>query len=173
MEMEKSLPEALQRCVEFHGHLCGGLVAGYRAVLIAKERLGVGHAEDEEIATVLENDTCAADAVQVLLGCTFGKGNLAFLDYGKMAFTVWDRRGGRGVRISRRADTRGLPLEEMLSKEAEELFAVEPAQGEPPPEARIRDSEPCAACGEPTMVTRLAETAQGRLCRPCAEKHGG
>ena len=167
--MEQNLPEGLKRSVEFHGHLCGGLVVGYRAALAIQEELGIGRAEDEEVAAAVENDTCAVDALQVLLGCTFGKGNLFFSDYGKMAFTVWNRAKGRGVRISRRIGTRGMPVEEMLAMKTEDLFRIEPAAGEPPPQARIRDSEPCAACGEPTMVTRLVETARGKLCRPCSE----
>ena len=37
-------------------------------------------------------------------GCTFGKGNLRFLDYGKHVYTFYDRRSGRGVRVATRPD---------------------------------------------------------------------
>ncbi len=35
----------------------------------------------------------------MLSGCTFGKGNLLHLDYGKLAFSFHSRRDGRGVRL--------------------------------------------------------------------------
>ena len=55
--------------------------------------------EDEEIVAIVENDACSADAVQVITGCTFGKGNFIHKDYGKMALTLLSRNTGRGVRI--------------------------------------------------------------------------
>lgn len=160
---EQNLPEDFQRCIAFHGHLCGGLTVGYRIVRAAAEELGIGRAEDEEGVAVAENDTCAVDAVQTLLGCTFGKGNLRFLDYGKMAFTFWDRRTGRGIRVVRRPGTRGKSTEEMLAMKTGDLLDIQPAQGPIPEEARIRESETCAKCGEETMVTRLEDG----MCPAC------
>ena len=69
--------ELWEKCVEFHGHSCGGLAIGYRAALYAKELLGTGRSEDEEIVCVAENDACGVDAIQVLLGCSAGKGKQA------------------------------------------------------------------------------------------------
>ena len=59
-------------------------------------------AEDEEIVAIVETDACCSDAVQVITGCTFGKGNFIYHDYGKMAFTFISRRTGKGIRISRK-----------------------------------------------------------------------
>ena len=39
------------------------------------------------------------DAIQSLTGCTFGKGNLIHLDYGKNAFTFIRRSDGKAIRI--------------------------------------------------------------------------
>ncbi len=59
-------------------------------------------AMDEELVAIVENDACGVDAVQVLTGCTFGKGNFIFYDYGKMAFTFFSRKTGKGVRLAPR-----------------------------------------------------------------------
>ena len=60
---------------------------GYQASLYAMELLGVsGRAQDEELVCVTENDACGVDAVQAVLGCTVGKGNLIFRMTGKQAF---------------------------------------------------------------------------------------
>ena len=154
----------------FHGHVCGGLAIGFRASEAAMAWLGMQRAEDEELVAVVENDSCAVDAVQVVTGCTFGKGNLVFLDHGKMVLTLWDRRGGRGVRVTRRTSARGLSPEQILAAASDALLELRPAVGEIPRKARIHESEPCALCGEPTMVTRLEDTPRGLLCIPCARR---
>jgi formylmethanofuran dehydrogenase subunit E len=94
--------EGLQACVTFHGHLCPGLVYGYRVAKEAMARLELSRAKDEETVVISENDSCAIDAFQVLLGTTVGKGNLLLKDYGKNAYTVFDRRTGRALRFIRR-----------------------------------------------------------------------
>ena len=63
-------------CAEFHGHECGGLTIGYKAALYAIKLLNIGCAEDEEVVCISENDACGVDAIQVMLGCSAGKGNL-------------------------------------------------------------------------------------------------
>ncbi len=94
------LPEKLQPVVAFHGHLCPGLLIGYRAALAASQALNLGKSEDEELVTIAENNSCSVDAFQQMLSTTFGKGNLIWRDYGKQAFTVIDRRQNRAVRVS-------------------------------------------------------------------------
>jgi len=54
---------------------CNGPTAG----LAAMGKLGVKHAPDGQLETILELDeehcaTCFADGVQVATGCTYGKG---------------------------------------------------------------------------------------------------
>ena len=87
----------------FHGHLCPGLTIGVRAAQIALREIGP-HAADEEVVAIVETDMCAVDAIQLLTGCTFGKGNLIHRDYGKNAFTFIRRSDGRAIRISSRPD---------------------------------------------------------------------
>src|SRR5680860_1850928 len=73
------LPADLQRAVDFHGHVCPGLVIGYRAAKAAAHALQVETSGDEELILIAENDSCSVDAFQVLLSTTFGKGNLCLL----------------------------------------------------------------------------------------------
>ena len=66
--MQKELESLWEKCVEFHGHGCGGLAVGFRAVLYVWELFGSDQpAEDEEIVCVAETDACGVDAIQALL----------------------------------------------------------------------------------------------------------
>ena len=95
--------ETIQRARDFHGHLCAGLTIGIRAAQIALREIGP-HSADEEVVAVVETDMCAVDAIQLLMGCTFGKGNLIHLDYGKNAYTFIRRSDGKAIRIVSRPD---------------------------------------------------------------------
>ena len=95
-------------CAEFHGHECGGLTIGYKAALYAIKLLNIGCAEDEEVVCISENDACGVDAIQVMLGCSAGKGNLLFHLTGKQAFNIYERNSGRSVRLVRRDHRREL-----------------------------------------------------------------
>ncbi|MDA8106647.1 MAG: FmdE family protein, partial [Nitrospiraceae bacterium] len=85
--------------VEFHGHSCPGLALGYRVSLRVLREFK-GRAEDEELVAIVENNSCAVDAIQAMTGCTFGKGNLIFRDYGKQVYTFLRRPSGKSIRIS-------------------------------------------------------------------------
>lgn len=85
--------------VAFHGHACPGLALGYRAAVHALSLLGAARDTDEELVTIVENDACGVDAIQVMTGCTVGKGNLIMKDLGKHAYTFVDRAANRAVRI--------------------------------------------------------------------------
>jgi formylmethanofuran dehydrogenase subunit E len=93
--------DAFEKCIAFHGHLCPGLALGYQAAMTGMQWLSAQRAEDEEVVAIVETDACCADAVQVITGCTFGKGNFIYRDYGKIAFTFFYRETGNGVRVAR------------------------------------------------------------------------
>jgi len=183
-DTDAALPEDLERVVAFHGHLCPGVLIGYRAAKAGLAALGAVRAEDEELIAIVENDSCAADAVQVLAGCTFGKGNLFFRDYGKQVFTFAVRPSGRAVRVSLRHDAaRGgeeadLPEAErrarrvrlLLEAPDDVLLKVEHCRVDLPETARLHASVLCEACGEKVMETRVRRVAGRTLCIPCAEK---
>lgn len=67
-----------ERCADFHGHTCGGLAIGFQAARRAAALLGLTFSKDEEVVCVAENDACGIDAIQAVLGCSAGKGNLLF-----------------------------------------------------------------------------------------------
>lgn len=166
------------QAVEFHGHSCPGLAIGYRMTVAGLEALGVERASDEELVAIVENDACGVDAVQYVAGCTFGKGNLVFRDYGKPAYTFLNRRSGRAVRVL--GHRRGLPedlrddrqarIDWILTAPAEQVLSCRKVEVEPPPLARLHGSGVCAACGERVMETRLREVNGRLLCIPCANR---
>ena len=174
------LPADLQEVIKFHGHLCPGITIGYRAAKEARRLLDAGRAEDEELVAIVENDACGVDAIQVLLGCTFGKGNFVFRDYGKHVYTIARRSDGKAVRLSakpkRRTGEEPESKEErsrlMLTKPLDEIFDVQEVDLELPGHASIHESIECEACGEPTMATRVREAEGKRLCIPCSDLVG-
>jgi len=81
--MKEIHSDDLREAIQFHGHHCPGLALAYRVAKAALREFGAGRPQDEELVAVVENDSCAADAIQFITGCTFGKGNLIFHDFGK------------------------------------------------------------------------------------------
>jgi len=189
--------EDFKQCVAFHGHVCPGLSIGYKAAKAALAWLKENRSEDEEIVAIVETDACSADAVQVLTGCTFGKGNFIFKDYGKMALTLLSRNTGRGVRVAikgkgDRPDEEHMALiqkmiaGEMTDAEKErfqelhqkrscriletpenELFTIKATHMELPGKARMETSVPCARCGEPVMKSKMENVDGEMVCRGC------
>ena len=189
-----------ENCADFHGHICPGLSIGYRASRAGMDWLKEHRSEDEEIVAIVETNACGADAVQVLTGCTFGKGNFFFKDYGKQVLTLISRQSGDGIRValkngalelteehrrlmerirtgqateSEKERFQSLHLErarDILTRPLEELFDVRPVNELLPPKAVIEPSEPCERCGEPTMRSKLTESGGKRLCGDCLEK---
>jgi len=96
--MQREAVEEMNRtAVEFHGHSCPGLAIGVRAAQFCLERYG--HNSKSPLTIVAETDMCGVDAIQVLTGCTLGKGNLLHRDVGKMAFTFYPGENGQRCRI--------------------------------------------------------------------------
>lgn len=196
--------KSFEDVVEFHGHSCPGLALGYRVALAALKEAGMERiSEDEELVAVVENDSCAVDAIQVVAGCTFGKGNLIFKDYGKQVYTFIKRPSGDAVRISidftrpqENMDEEGMWRRYMEGDRSEEFVKVvhmrkakktqailEAPDGEIlkitrlkmplPPAARIYQSLRCESCCE-KMAEPMARVRDGKIvCIPCAERDEG
>ncbi len=186
-----------------HGHKCPAMPLGLRAGLAAMEALEVQHAPDGQLTALVEIDrnhcsTCFADGVQVTTGCTFGKGNIRSLGYGKFALTLIDNKTGRSVRVAvtpeamRRSQEsefikyrrKGVPasqvdpalveplIEQVLAEKTDVLFKIGPIQEVklPPMLPHAFDTLICAECGEVT-VERYARLKHGKIvCIPCSEK---
>jgi len=195
--MQDIQSDDLRDAIQFHGHLCPGLALGYRVAKAALRELQAERPQDEELVAVVENDSCAADAIQFITGCTFGKGNLVFRDYGKHVYTFFNRRSGRGVRISE--DYRGFDADQryveirkrqeageevtverqaymmekaaaILGADEAEIMKIEAISSPSPAEARIRGSVRCSLCGEKFMESR-GRVKNGKIvCIPCFEK---
>jgi formylmethanofuran dehydrogenase subunit E len=101
--------DLIDATIRFHGHMCPGLAIGIRAAEIGLRE--VGRDGDEEIVAVVETDMCGVDAIQYLTGCTFGKGNLIHLDYGKNAFSFYRRADGKSLRVVAKPSILGKEVE--------------------------------------------------------------
>lgn len=184
--------------VDFHGHSCPGLAIGYRVSLRALKELGM-RASDEELVAIVENNSCAVDAVQVTTGCTFGKGNLFFKDYGKQVYTFIKRPSGKGIRISvdwhppeetdeeknvwdryiKGDHSQGVfkavhnrkakKIQTILNAKDKELFKIIKGKISLPEEAEVYPSLRCTMCNEKMMEPR-ARVKHGKIvCIPCFE----
>lgn len=194
--------EYLEAAVAFHGHKCPVMPMGLRAGAAAMNRLGVKRARDKELAAVVEIGDkhyarCFADGIQVITCCTYGKGNLRDLSYGKFALTLADRTSGRAVRVALRPGMHGRmketphfrefrarkippsqtpnavvePLIRMVIGMSEEalLSVGEPYAIEGRGRSEAYETFDCDRCGE-TVVEKYGRIAGGRkVCIPCQE----
>ena len=88
--------DIIEKTIAFHGHSCPGLTIGIRAAELAIRELG--NPTEIEMVAISETDMCGVDAIQFITGCTYGKGNFLHRDLGKMAFSFFDRKTGKGLR---------------------------------------------------------------------------
>lgn len=163
--------EKWNKCVEFHGHECGGLTIGYKAAMYAEKLLGLTFSEDEQVVCVSENDACGVDAIQVLLGCSVGKGNLLFHMTGKQAFSFYNRKTGKSVRLVLKKRPENMSREESFAyyqkAEAEAMFEVKETKIELPEKAHLFQSVPCECCGEITAEPYMHLQNGKKICRDC------
>ena len=162
-------------CVAFHGHECGGLTIGYKASLYAIELLKLAFSDDEQVVCITENDACGVDAIQVMLGCSVGKGNLLFHMRGKQAFSFYNRRTGNSVRLVLKPKPEGMTKAESFayyqSLEPKEMFEVKEATTAVPEKAKLFDSYICNCCGEVTGVNWIRLAGDKKLCLDCYETY--
>ena len=186
-----------------HGHKCPAMPMGLRAGMAALEALGVERAADGQLTALIEIDsehcaTCYADGVMMATGCTFGKGNIRKLGYGKFVLTLIDNKTGRSVRVATRNEVikrnqesefiqfrkKGVPaskiapeliepaMDFILEESTENLFNIGPVQEVKVTPGRAHDFNTiiCAEGGE-VAVERYGRIKNGKVvCMPCAEK---
>ena len=164
-----------QDCVAFHGHECGGLTIGYKASLYAIELLDLEFSEDEQVVCIAENDACGIDGIQVMLGCSIGKGNLLFHIRGKSAYSFYNRKTGKSVRLVMKPKPAGMTREESFAYyqacKPEEMFEVKETTIRLPEKARIFDSYTCDCCGESTGANWIRLAGDKKLCLDCYEAY--
>jgi formylmethanofuran dehydrogenase subunit E len=171
-------PELIQKTIEFHGHSCPGLAIGIRAAEVALRE--VGRSSDEEVVAVVENDNCAVDAIQFLLSCTFGKGNLIHLDYGKLAFTFYRRSDGKAIRVVGGPKIFGYQDDEFMTlrktKMIRDLTGEEKDRLKSATAARIKQimeadlDELFEVTPAQSPIPRKAQILESLLCEACGER---
>lgn len=186
-----------------HGHRCPAMPMGLRAGLAALEALGVSRSTDGQLTALVEIDsdhcaTCYADGVMMSTGCTFGKGNIRKLGYGKFVLTLVDNKTGHSVRVATKNEViernqksefiqyrmNGVPASQIapeliepavdfiLAEPIENLFNISQVEEIKMTPRRPHDfnTHICEECGE-VVVERYVRIKNGKkVCMPCAEK---
>ena len=185
--------------VAFHGHSCGGLALGCVAAFYARALLDLSYSEDEEIVVITETDSCTVDSIQVILGATAGKGNLFINNWGKTAFSFYNRASGKSVRLVMRSDVFQMSPEldalrpkvmaqtatkegstcyhelsnqrvaDILATPGDEIFEVKETQQTVPEKAKIFDNIICPICSESVGIARCVEVGGQEVCQLCAQ----
>ena len=172
--------EMIAATIEFHGHSCPGLAIGIRVAEYVRREFG--DVEASQLLCVTETDMCGVDGIQFLTGCTFGKGNLIHLDYGKAAFSFYHLGDEKAFRLVMRPEARevvesppGVDRREAMRRhfmemELDLMFSRQALDFAPPRGPRVLQSLICMSCGEETMESRTRRFAGRTLCIPCFDE---
>jgi formylmethanofuran dehydrogenase subunit E len=188
---------------KFHGHKCPAMPMGLRVGAAAMNALDVERAKDGQLMAFVDlgDDhcaTCYGDGLQVIMGTTFGKGNLKKTHKGKWAVTVVDRATGRAVRVTPKAEamlnnkkTAFFTDYRMLGKPAsiipaeivdplvnnvmnapnEMLLNISPVfEYKLEPKKDSFDGFVCEECGEMTVMEYGRIKGDKKVCMDCAAK---
>ncbi len=188
---------------KFHGHKCPAMPMGLRVGAAAMNALGVERAKDGQLVAFVDlgDDhcaTCYGDGLQVIMGTTFGKGNLKKTHKGKWAVTVVDRATGRAVRVTPKAEAMlnnkkskfftdyrmlGKPasvvpedvvaplIEGVMNAPAEMLLNISPIfEYKLEPKKDSFDGFVCEECGEMTVMEYGRIKGDKKVCIDCAAK---
>jgi len=188
--------------VVLHGHECPAMPMGLRVGAAAMNKLGAERAQDGQLVALVEIGdnhcaTCFADGVQMITGCTFGKGNIQKLHYGKWGVTLIDKKSGRAVRVTPKAETmaankktdffqkyrmKGIlasqvpaeviePLiERVMNAPENDLLRVgEVVERKWEEPVHSFDSFVCDACGEMTVEPYGRIRGDKKVCIPCRD----
>jgi formylmethanofuran dehydrogenase subunit E len=201
----KAMGELWDRILEasfiIHGHICGGMPLGFRAGLKALNALGVQREANMAKVVFVETGTghaagCFADGVQMSTGCTFGKGLIQRMEYGKWALNLVEKATRRAVRVAVKPEVmkgsfespfvkmrqQGIPptevpldisrslVEGLFAKEDEALFVVSGIFEYPLPAAPAPCFYlvSCSSCGE-IVAENKSRVKDGKVtCLPCS-----
>jgi formylmethanofuran dehydrogenase subunit E len=195
--------EFLKAGQHLHGHKCPAMPMGLRAGAAAMNALAVARAKDKDLVAILElgEDHCShcfGDGVQMITGCTFGKGNLRTLPYGKFGLTLVERSTGRAVRVVPRTEaqarmkqtpffkeyrSQGVPasrvpdeivepmIQQVMAAPEEQILLVgKEFRVEADKKGETFDTRPCDSCGEMVVDRYLRVVGEKRFCIPCQER---
>lgn len=195
--------EYLEFGQKFHGHKCPAMPMGLRVGAAAMNALGVERAKDGQLIALIELGedhcaTCFADGIQVITGCTFGKGNIKKLHHGKWGVTLIDRATGNAVRVVPKAEAmmknknsefmqnyrkKGIPasqvpehvveplIEMVMNAPDEQILSIgKTHKQEVPPKKESFEGFVCDICGEMTVEGYGRPLGEKKVCHPCYEK---
>jgi formylmethanofuran dehydrogenase subunit E len=194
--------EFLEPGLLLHGHKCPAMPLGLRAGAAAMNALGVERSGAKTLLALVElgDDHCShclGDGVQMITGCTFGKGNIRQLGYGKFGLTLVDKTTGRAVRVVPKAEMqmatkktdffqkyrmKGVPptkvpdevVQPLIAKvmnapEGELLKIGEVFDYDAPTNSESFDAFVCERCGD-MVVESYGRIADGqKVCIPCQQ----
>ena len=188
---------------KFHGHKCPAMPMGLRVGAAAMNALGVDRAKDGQLVAFVDlgDDhcaTCYGDGLQVIMGTTFGKGNIKKTHKGKWAVTVVDRKTGKAVRVTPKAEAmlankktaffteyreKGIPaslvpgevvdplIANVINAPADKLLNVSAIfDYKLEPKKDSFDGFVCEICGEMTVMEYGRIKGDKKVCMDCANK---
>ncbi len=91
-----TVEQYIDKLTEFHSNLAPGVLVGGFMVDAAVRRM----TEYEFFDAICESASCLPDAIQILTPCTIGNGWLKIVNTGRFAITLYEKKGGAGVRVS-------------------------------------------------------------------------
>jgi formylmethanofuran dehydrogenase subunit E len=170
---DKELDLLLDKCVEFHGHLCMGQILGVKIAVMGLELSAPE--SNKDLIVFVENDRCIADAIMIVSNTRLGRRSLKFRDYGKMAGTFVNTKTNRAFRVFVTLNRKNneddhenersvlyLPDSEVVGwKEVSVKFKPFELPGKP---QRIVS---CIKCGEKIFDGKDTLTDNGPVCGPC------
>jgi formylmethanofuran dehydrogenase subunit E len=176
---------------------------GLRVGAAAMNALGVQRAKDSQIVALVDlgDDhcaTCYADGLQVIMGTTFGKGNIKKTHKGKWAITLVDKKTKKAVRVTPKAEAmlankqtsffedyreKDIPasdvpdtvvdpiVKNVMSASEEKLLTVSTVFDYELKEGpHSFDSFVCEECGEMTVMQYGRIKGDRKVCMDCAAK---
>ena len=193
--------KVLESALIIHGHLCGAMPLGFRVGRMALKALGVERELNMGKIVLVETGSfhaagCFTDGVQFATGCTYGKGLVEKLEYGKWAATVVIKENGRAVRVSVKPEViekmfaskfmaerkKGIPPAEVnpefilepfkktITRPDEEFLVVSEifTYNLPPVPGASFNAVRCEICGEMVAENKLRIKDGKKVCIPCA-----
>ncbi len=192
--------DTVRRIAEFHGHMCPGLAMGIRAAEVALAEIGPHSTDEEVVAITetdmcgvdaIQFLTGCTFGKGNLVHRDHGKSAFTFIRRSDgRAVRVSLRSGGWGPRDPQREalgakvragdadpdererfwELQRARCDQILDAPLEQLYDVREVAVEAPRPARIHTSVDCAACGEPTMETRVRMLGGQLLCASCFDQ---
>ncbi len=194
--------KVLEAALIIHGHLCGAMPLGFRTGHLALKALSAEREPNMAKIALVETGSahaagCFVDGIQLATGCTFGKGLVQKLEYGKWAVTIAIKKDGRAVRVSVKPEAvqamfdgkfmdhrrKGIPPAEVpkefilepfiktITRSDEEFLEVSDifTYTFPPAPKPSFNIAVCEVCGEMVAENKLRVKDGKKVCLPCSE----